>query len=73
MEEAVSGDSQREPEPLPGFPDGFVNRAPVSPLGLSRLGEGLEGMFTHDRLSGALEEHLIQRLSEGPAPVAVEG
>ena len=72
MEEAVSGDSKREPEPLPGFPTGFVNGAPVSPLGLSRLGEGLEGILAHDGLGRALEKCLIQRIGEGPAPTPVE-
>ena len=73
MEEAVSGNSKGEPEAFPGLPTGFVDPAPVSPLGLSRLGEGLEGVLAYDRLGRALEKHLIQSFREGPAPAAVEG
>jgi hypothetical protein len=73
MKEAVCCDPQREPEVSPGFPTGLVYRAPVSPLGLARLSEGLEGMLTHDRSRRTLEKPCIQRLAERPAPVAVKG
>ena len=73
MKEAVGGDPQREPEVSPGFPTGLVYRAPVSPLGLARLSERLEGIFAHDRFGRTLEKPCIQRLAERPAPVAVKG
>ena len=73
MNEAIGGDPEREPEPFPGLPTGFVYRAPIPPLGLARLGESLEGMFAHDRFGRAAEKRRIQRLSERPAPVPVEG
>ena len=47
-------------------------RAPVSPLGLARFGERLEGMFAQDGSGCTLEKSLLQGLGEGPAPVAME-
>ena len=73
MKEAIGGDPECEPELFPGLPTGFMDRAPVPPLGLSRLGERLEGMLAHDRFGRAPEKHPIQRLRERPAPVPVEG
>ncbi len=39
MKEAIGGDPEGEPEPFPGLQTGFVYRAPVPTLGLSRLRE----------------------------------
>ena len=73
MKESVGGDSEREPEIVPGLPTGFVDNAPVPPLGLPRLGECLEGMLAHDRFGRAVEKSGIQRPRQRPAPVSVEG
>ena len=73
MKEAVGGDPEREPELFPGFPTGFVHRAPVPPRGLARLGEGPEGILAHDPFGRSSEKLRIHRLGERPAPAAVKG
>jgi hypothetical protein len=55
MKEAIGGDPECEAELFPWLPTGLVYSAAVPSLGLSRLGERLEGMLAHDRFGRALE------------------
>jgi len=73
VQKAIGGDVEGDSHLIPLDPGGFGNDASISPVFLSGLCEGPEGMVPKDQARGLTEELHIYIFDEGPAPGVVKG